>query len=199
MRCVEGQSKVFSNAQKTHPISGEFFVCSWQASRLRSRQATVAIGACRESRRWRDRVVPPALPVPSLSRGACRGKQGTVNTRAAPKGTRFIDHGRLFALPSSMSDVEKYYLYILKCSDNTLYVGYTKNLKNRLFWHRSGFASQHTAQRLPVKLVYSEEHPDETSARHRENQIKRWSGVKKQALIKGDLMQLRKLSKSREV
>lgn len=97
-----------------------------------------------------------------------------------------------------MSKIEKYFVYILKCSDNTLYVGYTQNLKNRLFWHRSGFASQYTSAHLPVKLVYSEEHSEETSARQRENQIKRWSGVKKDALIRGDLELLRGLSKSRD-
>jgi len=41
-----------------------------------------------------------------------------------------------------MGKIEKYFVYILECSDNTLYVGYTQNLKNRLFWHRSGFTSQ---------------------------------------------------------
>ena len=125
-------------------------------------------------------------------------EQGTVRTRAASRGTLFFEHGKLFALQSSMGRIERYYVYILKCSDNTLYVGYTINLRSRLSWHRSGFASQHTAQRLPVKLVYSEEHMDETSARDREAQIKRWSGQKKQALIRGDLDLLRNLSKSRD-
>ena len=97
-----------------------------------------------------------------------------------------------------MKKNEEYYVYILRCSDNTLYVGYTQNLKNRLFWHRSGFASQHTANRLPVKLVYSEAHPDENSAGDREKQIKRWSGKKKQALITGDFDLLRNLSKSKD-
>ena len=106
--------------------------------------------------------------------------------------------GRFFAFPSSMSKIEKYYVYILRCSDDTLYVGYTRNLKNRLFWHRSGFASQHTSARLPVELVYSEEHPDEKAAHEREAQIKRWSGQKKQALITGNLDLLKKLSKSRD-
>jgi len=99
---------------------------------------------------------------------ACRGVEGHS----------IMLNGRLFALPSSMNKIKKHYLYILRCSDNTLYVGQTQNLKNRLFWHRSGFAAQYTSIRLPVKLVYSEEHPDGTSARHRENQIKRWSGQK---------------------
>jgi len=107
-------------------------------------------------------------------------------------------HGRLFALPSSMSNIKKYFVYILKCSDNSLYVGHTSNIKNRLLWHRSGFASQHTSIRLPVELVYTESHSDEISARNREHQIKRWSGKKKHALITGDFESLRKLSKSRE-
>lgn len=97
-----------------------------------------------------------------------------------------------------MNKSAKYYVYILQCSDNTLYVGYTSNIKTRLFWHRSGFAAQHTAHRLPVTLVYTEEYPDETSAQHRESQIKRWSGIKKNALIRGDFEQLRELSKSRD-
>ncbi len=97
-----------------------------------------------------------------------------------------------------MSKIEKYYVYILKCSDNTLYVGYTQNLKNRLFWHRSGFASQYTSTRLPIKLVFTEKHPNETAALERENQIKRWSGLKKEALISGNHEKLRELSKSRE-
>ena len=106
--------------------------------------------------------------------------------------------GKLFASYLPMMKKQKYYVYILKCSGNTLYVGYTQNLKNRLLWHRSGFASQHTSARLPVLLVYYEEHPDENCAQRRENQIKRWSGLKKRALIDGDVNQLRILSKSRE-
>jgi predicted GIY-YIG superfamily endonuclease len=47
-------------------------------------------------------------------------------------------------------------------------------------------------------LVYYEEHPDENCARLRENQIKRWSGKKKQALITGDITLLKELSKSRD-
>ena len=78
------------------------------------------------------------------------------------------------------------------------YVGYTQNLEYRLFWHRLGFASRHTCNRLPVKLVYSEEHPNETSALQRENQIKRWNGQKKQALIQGDQTLLKKLSKNKD-
>ena len=79
-----------------------------------------------------------------------------------------------------------------------MYVGHTSNLKNRLFWHLSGFASKHTANHLPVFLAYYEEHPDENSAVQREAQLKRWSGLKKLALIKSDLETLRNLSKSRE-
>ncbi|UCF32227.1 MAG: GIY-YIG nuclease family protein [bacterium] len=97
-----------------------------------------------------------------------------------------------------MTNKHKYYVYILGCSDNTLYVGHTSNIKNRLFWHRSGFASRHTSARLPVKLVYTEEHPDEGSAINGENQIKRWSGQKILALISDNLDLLRKLSKSRD-
>ena len=90
-----------------------------------------------------------------------------------------------------------YYVYILRCSDRSLYVGRTTNLKNRLFWHYKGFASQYTAQRRPVTLAYSEVFQDEQSAISRELQLKSWFRQKKEALISGDLDKLKRLSKSR--
>jgi len=161
-----------------------------QKGRLRMRQAFLfARGrpSSKDERHEQRRVVLSKAPTVYVPR------------RRALDVHHLLPHGSHFAFPSSMSNSDKYYLYILKCFDNTLYVGYTSNIKNRLFWHQSGFASQYTSVRLPVKLVYTEEHTNETSALERENQIKRWSGVKKDALIRGDLMQLRKLSKSREV
>lgn len=76
-----------------------------------------------------------------------------------------------------------FYIYILKCSDNSLYTGYTDNLERRLKKHNQGKASKYTRSRLPVSIVYSEEHPDKSSAMKREIWIKSLSRENKIKLI----------------
>jgi predicted GIY-YIG superfamily endonuclease len=89
------------------------------------------------------------------------------------------------------------WVYILRCGDNTFYVGHTDDLAARLRWHREGLGARHTALRLPVDLVYREEHPSTKSAVLREAQLKRWSGRKKAALVSGNRDELKRLSKRR--
>ena len=48
-----------------------------------------------------------------------------------------------------------FYMYVLECSDKTLYTGYTDNIKKRIAAHNTGKASKSTRSRLPVKLVKS--------------------------------------------
>jgi len=86
-------------------------------------------------------------------------------------------------------------VYILECSDKSYYTGHTNNLYERVIRHNNGRGSTHTAARLPVKLVWNEEHENESSATQRENQIKRWSRAKKLAFIEGDIQKLKLLSK----
>jgi len=76
-----------------------------------------------------------------------------------------------------------FYIYILKCSDNSLYTGYTDSLERRLKKHNQGKASKYTRSRLPVSIVYSEEHPDKSSAMKREIWIKSLSRENKIKLI----------------
>jgi len=65
-----------------------------------------------------------------------------------------------------------HYLYILESlKDKTYYVGSTGNLKDRVERHNQGRVS-YTKPRRPWKLVYSEEHPDRSSAAKRETEIK---------------------------
>ena len=61
--------------------------------------------------------------------------------------------------------------------------------------HQVGRGGAYTSRRLPVVLVHSEELPDLAAALLRERQIKRWTRRKKQALIRGDLTNLRKLAR----
>jgi len=90
-----------------------------------------------------------------------------------------------------------YHVYILLCRDNSLYVGYTQNVEERVRAHNKGLGAAHTLKYRPVKLVYSETHPIRLDACRRERQLKRWTRKKKQALIQGDLVRLRALSKRR--
>lgn len=78
-------------------------------------------------------------------------------------------------------------VYILKCNDESFYVGLTTDLKKRIQDHQSGDGAQYTRSRLPVKLVYSEKHANQNDAEDREQQIKRWSRTKKEALISGKI------------
>ena len=68
-----------------------------------------------------------------------------------------------------------FYVYILKCADNTLYTGYTDNLENRVKMHNKGIASKYTRSRTPVVLEYFEEHDTKSSAMKREAAIKKLS------------------------
>ena len=89
-----------------------------------------------------------------------------------------------------------YYFYILKCSDESFYVGSTTNLENRLKAHNRGEGAVHTAKRRPVHLVYHEIFKDFDAAVKRERQVKKWTRAKKEALIYGDKERLMELSKS---
>ena len=66
----------------------------------------------------------------------------------------------------------KHYIYILECSDKTLYTGYTNNLENRLKAHNEGKGAKYTKSRLPVKMVYYEAFDDKKEAMSREWFIK---------------------------
>lgn len=76
-----------------------------------------------------------------------------------------------------------YYVYILKCRDNTLYTGYTNNIKDRIQTHNSGKGAKYTRGRLPVELKYFEEFEDKGEALKREHEIKKLSRADKVLLI----------------
>lgn len=75
------------------------------------------------------------------------------------------------------------YVYILTCSDGTLYTGWTTDLAERLAAHQAGRGARYTRTRRPVKLVYQETCPDRSSAMKRESAIKKLTRAKKLALL----------------
>ena len=90
-----------------------------------------------------------------------------------------------------------FYVYILRCRNTSLYVGYTQDVEARVRAHNMGLGAAHTFKHGPVELIYSEAHPTRLAAIRRERQLKRWTRRKKEALIQGDLARLRALSKRR--
>lgn len=83
--------------------------------------------------------------------------------------------------------IAMHYVYILRCSDGSYYVGSTHDLEYRLEEHRAGSFGGYTSHRIPVELVWSTDFPTEHDAFLAERQIKGWSRAKKEALIRGDL------------
>lgn len=90
------------------------------------------------------------------------------------------------------------FVYILECSDRTYYTGVTSNLEKRSFEHKFGkHQDSYTFSRRPLKLVFYCEFTDINMAIEKEKQIKKWSKVKKEALIKGDYLALPNLAKKK--
>ena len=89
------------------------------------------------------------------------------------------------------------WMYILKCADDSYYVGSTKNLELRLSQHQSGKGSRYTSGRLPVELVYGEEYDKVVDAYYREKQVQNWGRAKREALIHHNLEALPPLAKKK--
>lgn len=78
-----------------------------------------------------------------------------------------------------------WYLYILRCVDESFYTGVTVDIPTRLKRHNAGKGAKYTRARRPCQLVYFEECEGETVARRREREIKGWNRAKKSALVDG--------------
>ena len=78
-----------------------------------------------------------------------------------------------------------YVVYILRCSDNTLYTGITNDLDRRVAMHNKGTGAKYTHSRLPVRVVYMEQCADRSAALRREAAIKKLTRHEKLELIEG--------------
>ena len=77
-----------------------------------------------------------------------------------------------------------YFVYLLECTDTTLYTGITTDVARRLKEHQEGKGARYTRTRRAVRMVYTEQQPDRSSALKREAEIKKWPREKKLALAK---------------
>ncbi|MBR6398168.1 MAG: GIY-YIG nuclease family protein [Lachnospiraceae bacterium] len=82
-----------------------------------------------------------------------------------------------------MEAAEKCYTYMVRCSDGTLYTGWTNNLEKRMEAHNSGRGAKYTKSRRPVELVYFEEFTEKSDAMSREARLKQLGRAEKLKLI----------------
>jgi putative endonuclease len=79
---------------------------------------------------------------------------------------------------------DRWWCYLLRCADGSLYAGITNGLERRLARHNDGSASKYTRARRPVRLVWWEAARDRAAASRREAALKRLSRAAKQALVR---------------
>ncbi|KAA1420188.1 GIY-YIG nuclease family protein [Nocardioides humilatus] len=89
------------------------------------------------------------------------------------------------------------FVYMLRCADDSYYVGSTTDLERRLWEHNEGLGSAYTRRpgRRPVTLVWFHEYGDIAEAFAFEKQLQGWSRAKREALIRGDFEALPALAK----
>ena len=88
----------------------------------------------------------------------------------------------------------KFYVYILRCSDDSYYTGHTDDIEKRISEHKEGMSSCYTSTRLPVELVFLQDFETRDQAIVSEMKIKKWTRKKKEALIKKDWEKLKQLA-----
>jgi len=74
-------------------------------------------------------------------------------------------------------------VYLVRCADDSIYCGWTTDLKKRVRAHNSGQGAKYTRSRRPVKLVYAEEFEEKQEALSREWHLKRLNRAEKLRLI----------------
>jgi putative endonuclease len=89
-----------------------------------------------------------------------------------------------------------FWVYILRCADDSYYIGHTDNLEQRIGQHLIGQIPGYTSTRLPVALVWSQACSTREEALTAERQVKGWSRRKKEAMIQGNWEAVSRLAKS---
>ena len=90
-----------------------------------------------------------------------------------------------------------FYIYILRCSDNSYYVGHTDNIEKRISEHRFNQYNCYTSKRLPIEVVFVQSFGTRDEAFIAERQIKKWNRHKKEALIENNWDKISSLAKKK--
>ena len=81
-----------------------------------------------------------------------------------------------------------WFVYIVLCSDHSLYTGISNNPEKRFLDHKLGKGGRYTRSHKVIKLLYKEQFKTQSEALKRESQIKSWSRTKKIQLLKLELI-----------
>ncbi len=79
----------------------------------------------------------------------------------------------------------RWFFYLARCSDGSLYAGTCRDLDRRVAEHNVGTGAKYTRSRQPVHLVYSEQHKTKHAALRRESEVKKWTKMRKEDLTRG--------------
>lgn len=104
----------------------------------------------------------------------------------------------MLSLSKQRSRRMEYYVYMVRCNDNSLYVGYTQNLEQRVKQHKAGHGGQYTSEHQVEEIIYQELFENKNDALKRESQLKKWSKAKKEALINRNFKLLKQFSISNQ-
>ena len=144
------------------------------------------------------RCVHPSRRLRSLSSGrALRGPGGKLlRMRSLVTGTEERRLRRVSKNGAGSGMADGAWVYILRCSDGSYYVGITRtSLESRIAQHNAGAFQGYTVTRRPVELIFSQWFDRITDAIENERKLKKWSRAKKEALIRGDFASLQQLAK----
>jgi len=83
-----------------------------------------------------------------------------------------------------------FWVYMLECADRSYYIGHTDNLEKRISEHQRGEVPGYTSTRRPVRVVFTQDFAAREEALAAELQIKGWNRKKKEALIRGDWVEI---------
>lgn len=87
-------------------------------------------------------------------------------------------------MEKSLVNKDEWFVYMVKCSDGTLYTGYTNDVEKRVATHNKGRGAKYTRSRLPVTLVYQKLYPTRSIAMKAEYMLKQFSRGSKLMLVK---------------
>ena len=111
--------------------------------------------------------------MPMLALSVARSSNG----RTSPSGGEYLGSSPSLA-------ISMYILYILECADNSLYTGITTDIDRRFLEHKNKMGGRYTRAKKVVRIAYSENYPNRSSASKREAEIKGWSRQEKLDLIR---------------
>ena len=80
--------------------------------------------------------------------------------------------------------MQYFYVYMLKCNDDSYYIGHTDDLKKRIAEHNAKKFCGYTSTRLPVTLVFTQHFVSRSAAMAGERKLKKWTRKKKEILEK---------------